>query len=141
MSGPLVVSAAAAGLASSLIPIVNAEVILVGLVLASPPAALLLAFGMACGQMVGKTALFLGSERLTRAALAARLATWRLDRCPKRARGLLVLLSATVGVPPLYLVSVAAPVLGVRLPSFVVFGLTGRLVRFAAIASVAGALP
>jgi hypothetical protein len=92
--------------------------------------------------MIGKTALFLGSARLTRRGVAGRLAARRLDRCPKRARGLLVLLSARVGVPPLYLVSVATPVLGVRLPSFVAFGLAARLVPFAAIASVnAGALP
>ncbi len=145
MSGPLLLSAAAGGLASSLIPIVNAEVILVGLVLASPGAAPLLAFAMACGQMAGKTALFLGSERLTRTGAGARLAAWKLDRWPKRGRGLLVLLSAAAGLPPFYLVSIAAPVLGVRLPSFVALGLAGRFVRFAAIAAVphlvSGALP
>src|SRR5205085_6227892 len=64
---------------SSLVPLVNAELLLIGLAVASPPAAPFLVVVMAAGQMVGKSVLFLGGGRLTRSTLQSRLVRWRLD--------------------------------------------------------------
>jgi membrane protein YqaA with SNARE-associated domain len=118
-------------LVSSLVPVVNAELLLMGLALAAPAAAPLLVVVMAAGQMVGKSALFLGGGRLTRSALEGRLSRWRLDGRTRRAGAPLIGMSAFTGLPPFYLVSVAAPALGVPFRTFLVMGLAGRLLRFA----------
>jgi membrane protein YqaA with SNARE-associated domain len=115
---------------SSLVPVVNAELLLMGLALASPAAAPLLVVVMAAGQMVGKSVLFLGGGRLTRSALEGRLARWRLDGRTRRAGAPLIGISAFTGLPPFYLVSVAAPALGVPFRTFLAVGLAGRLLRF-----------
>jgi membrane protein YqaA with SNARE-associated domain len=115
---------------SSLVPLVNAELLLIGLAVATPGAAPLLVLVMAAGQMVGKSVLFLGGGRLTRTALEGRLTRWRLDGRTRRAGAPLVGVSAFTGLPPFYLVSVAAPALGVRFPTFLALGLVGRLLRF-----------
>jgi membrane protein YqaA with SNARE-associated domain len=117
-------------LVSSLVPLVNAELLLIGLAVATPGAAPLLVLVMAAGQMVGKSVLFLGGGRLTRTALEGRLTRWRLDGRTRRAGAPIVGISAFTGLPPFYLVSVAAPALGVRFPSFLALGLAGRLLRF-----------
>jgi membrane protein YqaA with SNARE-associated domain len=123
-------------LVSSLVPLVNAELLLMGLALASPAAAPLLVVVMAAGQMVGKSALFLGGARLTRSPLEGRLARWRLDERTGRAGAPLIGMSALTGLPPFYLVSVAAPALGVRFRTFLVMGLAGRLLRFAVLVAL-----
>lgn len=115
---------------SSLVPVVNAELLLMGLALATPAAAPLLVVVMAAGQMVGKSVLFLGGGRLTRSTLGGRLARWRLDGRTRRAGAPLIGISAFTGLPPFYLVSVAAPALGVPFRTFLVLGLAGRLLRF-----------
>jgi len=115
---------------SSLVPVVNAELLLMGLAVASPAAAPLLVVVMAAGQMVGKSVLFLGGGRLTRSTLGGRLARWRLDGRRRRAGAPLIGISAFTGLPPFYLVSVAAPALGVPFRTFLVLGLAGRLLRF-----------
>jgi len=123
-------------LVSSLVPLVNAELLLLGLALATPAAAPLLVVVMAAGQMVGKSALFLTGGRLTRSALEGRLARWRLDGRTGRAGAPLIGLSAFAGLPPFYLVSVAAPALGVRFRTFLVVGLAGRVLRFGALVAL-----
>jgi membrane protein YqaA with SNARE-associated domain len=123
-------------LVSSLVPLVNAELLLLGLALASPAAAPLLVVVMAAGQMVGKSALFLGGARLTPSTLEGRLARWRLDERTGRAGAPLIGMSALTGLPPFYLVSVAAPALGVRFRTFLVMGLAGRLLRFAVLVAL-----
>jgi membrane protein YqaA with SNARE-associated domain len=115
---------------SAIVPLVNAELLLIGLALASPAAAPLLVVVMAAGQMVGKSVLFLGGGRLTRSTLQARLARWRLDGRTRRAGAPLVGISAFTGLPPFYLVSIAAPALGVSFRTFLAVGLAGRLLRF-----------
>ena len=121
---------------SSLVPLVNAELLLIGLAVASPTAAPFLVVVMAAGQMVGKSVLFLGGGRLTRSTLQSRLARWRLDGRTRRARVPLVGISAFAGLPPFYLVSIAAPALGVSFRTFLAVGLAGRLLRFAALVSL-----
>ena len=121
---------------SSLVPFVNAELLLIGLTVASPAAAPLLAVVMAAGQMVGKSILFLGGGRLTRASLETRLARWRLDRPGRRGGAPLIGISAVTGLPPFYLVSIAAPALGVSFRTFFTVGLAGRLLRFGALVAL-----
>jgi membrane protein YqaA with SNARE-associated domain len=121
---------------SSLVPLLNAELLLIGLAVASPPAAPFLVVVMAAGQMVGKSVLFLGGGRLTRSTLQSRLARWRLDGRTRRARVPLVGISAFTGLPPFYLVSIAAPALGVSFRTFLAVGLAGRLLRFGALVAL-----
>jgi membrane protein YqaA with SNARE-associated domain len=123
-------------LVSSLLPFVNAELLLIGMALATPAAAPLLVVVVAAGQMVGKSVLFLTGGRVARSALAGRLARWRLDGRTRQAGGPLIGMSAFLGLPPFYLVSVAAPALGVRFRTFLVMGLAGRLLRFGLLVSL-----
>jgi membrane protein YqaA with SNARE-associated domain len=121
---------------SSLVPFVNAELLLIGLAVATPGAAPLLVLVMAAGQMVGKSVLFLGGGRLTRASLETRLVRWRLDGRGRQAGAPLIGISAFTGLPPFYLVSIAAPALGVRFRTFLAVGLAGRLLRFGALVAL-----
>jgi membrane protein YqaA with SNARE-associated domain len=118
------------------VPFVNAEILLLGLALAAPEAAPLLVVVMAAGQMAGKSALFLGGDRFTPAAIETRLARWRLDGRGRGAAGPLIGVSAFTGLPPFYLVSIAAPALGVRFRTFLAMGLAGRLLRFAVLVAL-----
>ena len=136
MTPALFFAALSGAVVSSLVPVVNAELLLIGLALASPAAAPLLVVVMAAGQMVGKSILFLGGGRLTRASLETRLARWRLDGRTRRMGAPLVGISAFTGLPPFYLVSIAAPALGVSFRTFFVVGLAGRLLRFGALVAL-----
>ena len=131
MTMALFVTALSGAVLSSVVPFVNAEILLLGLALASPESAPLLVVVMAAGQMAGKSALFLGGDRLAPAAMEARLARWRRGGSGRAAGAPLVGVSALVGLPPFYLVSIAAPALGVRFRTFLAMGLAGRLLRFA----------
>jgi membrane protein YqaA with SNARE-associated domain len=136
MTAAILLAALSGALVSSLVPVVNAELLLIGLAQATPAAAPLLVIVMAVGQMVGKSALFFTGGRLTRSALESRLARWRLDERTGRAGAPLIGISAFAGLPPFYLMSVAAPALGVRFRTFLVVGLAGRLLRFAALVAL-----
>ncbi len=133
MTAALFFAALSGALVSSLVPFVNAELLLLGLALGAPAAAPLLAVVVAVGQMAGKSALFFGGSRLPEGVLQARLERWRLRDLGGRAAAPLVGMSALTGLPPFYLLSVAAPALGVRFPTFLVVGLAGRLLRFGAL--------
>ena len=136
MTPALFFAALSGAVVSSLVPLVNAELLLIGFALASPAAAPLLVVVMAAGQMVGKSILFLGGGRLTPARLEAGLARWRLDGRTRRVRAPLVGISAFTGLPPFYLVSIAAPALGVSFRTFLALGLAGRLLRFGALVAL-----
>lgn len=140
MSAGLFFAALSGAVVSSLVPFVNAELLLLGLALAAPAAAPMLAVVVAVGQMAGKSALFLGARRVSESALAARLERWRLNGRGRVAGGPLVGLSALTGLPPFYLLSIAAPALGVRFRTFLVMGLAGRLLRFGALVLLPGFL-
>ena len=126
--------------ASGFIPVVNAELFLVGAAaLAAPetlPAIPLLA---AAGQMVAKSGMYLGGRGVVRLpsekrkadleALRARVARWR-------SRDLLVLVSAAVGLPPFFAVSILAGTLRFPFARFLLAGFLGRLVRFGVIMAV-----
>lgn len=161
----------AGGLLSGLVPVVNAEALLVAAVLAAdrqwwPP----LVVAMAAGQSGAKVLIFLGAqdrERLLhhfRARAGMRgLLGWRRARArvssggtrrllPDPARvgdlmrrpvvgALLILGSAVAGLPPLAAMSVLAGVARMRLAVFGAACLTGRLVRFTLIALPVAGFP
>jgi membrane protein YqaA with SNARE-associated domain len=125
---------------SGLVPLVNAEVVLIGLVrlvVTDPSQLPALVVLTAVGQMIAKIGLYHASRgmielprgRYREKILAARA---RLERW--RSRPYLVYsLSASLGVPPFYLTVLAAGALAIRFSAFVAIGLAGRLLRFAVI--------
>ncbi|MGH3909129.1 MAG: VTT domain-containing protein [Pseudonocardiaceae bacterium] len=146
-------------LISALVPVVNAEIYLVGLVTQQPQLAWwLVGLTAAAGQMAGKLVFYYtgrGSlrlpgrlSRLRRASDPARRGRWsaRLDRLQETCRdrpvwtaGVLVT-AAGVGLPPFAATSFVAGVARIPVGTFVVTGLTGRFVRFSAIAVSPGLL-
>lgn len=141
--------AAATGLVSALLPVVNAEaLVLVAAARSGPGQAWGLVLALAVGQTAGKLVLFESARRGATAWLSrlhrgrkapVRLSRWS-DRVSaglrsRRAGPAVVLASAALGLPPLAVVSLAAGAAGQR---HLVFGLTclvGRTARFAALAA------
>jgi membrane protein YqaA with SNARE-associated domain len=131
---------------SGVFPLVNAELYLIGLTvtLGYSPQLFAIAAILALGQTLTHSVLFqtargvtsLGAKR--RVGLEAKLARVRerLDRW--RDKVLVVLCAAaTIGLPPMMLVSLCAGSLAIRFRTFVVIGLAGRLVRFGTLALIA----
>lgn len=124
---------------SAIVPWVNAEIILLSFVaLAHSPAQLALVVVIAtAGQMAGKCVVFWAGRRGEGwrghgGELAQR---WRQRLAAKPCRAnILVFLSSAVGVPPFFLVTLAAGATGVNFRAFLVAGTVGRLVRFGALA-------
>lgn len=129
--------------ASGLIPLLNAELYLVGvttLAVHAPSQLPGLVVCAAVGQMTAKCLLYgagMGmlelprgrwKEKIERAR--ARLSTWR-----KRPY-LVYAVSSTVGLPPFYLVSLAAGALKIRFRPFCAIGLAGRIVRFGVVVAI-----
>ncbi|PTA43244.1 VTT domain-containing protein [Micromonospora sp. RP3T] len=134
------------GLASALVPIVNAEAYAV--VAGSRGShALVAVLALALGQTAGKLLLFEAARRGTgrlaqkfahrsrsgRAAAGSARWAGRIQRWLSRRRTALptVLASAAVGVPPLAVVSLAAGTAGLRHREFAAACLAGRVIRFA----------
>jgi membrane protein YqaA with SNARE-associated domain len=133
--GGLVVATALSGV----IPLVNAELVVVGAAAALPAVGIpLVAAVSTIGQMSTKTTLFA-------------LARWAPSKLPARARQAvgragaslerrgqavtsLVFASATTGLPPFYGVSLATGALGMPIGRFLVVGGLGRFLRFGALA-------
>ncbi len=125
--------------ASGIIPLVNAELLVIGVVMAAPEIGIpLVASVSAVGQMTSKTALFaIARWAPSRLGGKARAALDRASGAVAKRGGAatsIVFTSAFTGVPPFYGMSLAAGALGMRLRSFVLTGSAGRLVRFALIA-------
>lgn len=130
---------------SGLVPLVNAELLVIGAAVAVPdvglPAVAAVTAVAAVGQMATKTLLF-GLARWAPSRLPGR-ARRRLDRAVDAvsrrngAAGSLVFTSATLGLPPFYGVSLACGALRMRLETFLVAGGAGRVVRFGVLAWVA----
>lgn len=132
--------ALATGVGSALVPVLNAEAW--ALFAATGPVDTLLAvvLALAAGQTVGKLVLFESGRRgrawhpWRRRPVSARTARWT-DRVTgwltsRRSGPPLVLAAASIGVPPLAVVSVAAGAAGQRRRVFVPLCLLGRTVRF-----------
>ncbi len=134
-----VLAAGAMGVGSALVPFVNAEAYAVVTAGAAP--AVLVVLALATGQTVGKVVLFesarRGAARWTPKDPSARRGRWLARVTPwlksPRTGPPLVLVSSTLGLPPLAVVSVAAGASGQRRLLFAALVLAGRLARFAAI--------
>jgi len=143
-------------LVSALVPVVNAELYLVGLMAGQPQLAWwLVGLAAAAGQMVGKLAYYYAgrgtlalparwrrrSERHSTGRWSRRLARFQ-QTCRHRpwwTAGVL-LTSSVLGVPPYLAIAVLAGMGRVPLPMFLVTGLIGRFARFGAIAASPGLL-
>lgn len=129
----------AATAVSGIVPLVNAELLVLAAAAAAPTVGLpLVAVVSTVGQMTTKAVLF-------------GLARWAPSRLPARARkalespsaaiqergkttGTLLFTSAATGFPPFYGVSLAAGAVGVGLVHFLIAGGLGRLLRFGVLA-------
>jgi membrane protein YqaA with SNARE-associated domain len=125
-------------LAGGIVPVLNVEAYLVALSALSPDASVgPVVLAAALGQMAAKSLLYLGGRGLLR--LPLRTLRARVESATARLagaeRGSLAVLagSAVAGIPPFYAVSVAAGVTRMRFGRFFAVGLTGRLLRFAAV--------
>lgn len=136
---------------SALVPVVNAELYLVGLMTRQPQLAWwLVGLAAAAGQMVGKLVYYYAgrgtlrlparlrhrSERQSTGRWSRRLARFQ-QTCHNRpvwTVGVL-LASASIGLPPYLAIALLAGVGRVPLPTFLVTGLVGRFARFGAIAA------
>ena len=140
-TSPLMVFATVALVAGAggLLPFSPIEPILVGIALAMPAwlAAPAIALATVC-QMATKMLLFRGSTRVVsrlsdrKRAMIERVSA-RLAGRPWLQRGT-VLVSATTGMPPLYLTTVACGALRIRKRDYFFAGAIGRTLRFSAIA-------
>lgn len=131
--------------ASGLIPIINAEIYLVGVVLAigGIPEALILAALVAVGQMASKAVIYYTARGATNLGQRSRgfaskleRARTRVERWKSKPLGV-TFVSASVGLPPFYVVSLVAGILEVRFRAFMLVGLAGRSLRFGTIAVLA----
>lgn len=133
----------AIAIVSGVFPIVNAELYLIGLVLAigGIPEALLLAVLLAAGQMIGKGLLFqatAGASKLCTPRLAGGLERVRSRVQRWRSKPYSVtFVSAAVGLPPLYLLTLLAGILEIRFRMFLLVGFAGRTLRFGTIGLLA----
>jgi membrane protein YqaA with SNARE-associated domain len=133
---------------SALLPWVNAEIILFAFAAKATTKVALFAFVIVAttGQMVGKSVLFWSSRGTLGTGLRATRASEALDKLTAKLAGHewrthgFVFLSSVVGIPPFYLVTIAAGTLGVNFLLFCAFGSMGRLARFSAVALAGSAL-
>jgi membrane protein YqaA with SNARE-associated domain len=131
---------------AGLVPLVNAEVFLVGVVriVVDRPAQLTpIVIAAACGQMVAKIALYhagRGMLDLPRGRHQAKIERVRaaIDRWQTKPY-LIYAVSSVLGVPPFYLTVLAAGAMRIRFDAFLAIGLGGRLVRFAILVAIAWA--
>ena len=135
-------SAFAGSVASGLVPFVNAELIVAAAAVAVPSGQVWLVVAVCTlGQMIAKAALYSCARWLPQ-RLPAR-AVRHLDKATEKAKRLeqagwtLILVSAIVGLPPFYVISLAAGMVRVNFAAFLVLGFAGRFVRFAILAYTA----
>lgn len=143
MNWEIVAGVFVAALAGGFFPAVCSEFLVVGAVVADPADIVAIVIAASSGQMIAKTSYYA-------------LARWAPHYLPARARsalgraqgavasrgraaGSLVLMSAGVGLPPFFLVSLACGALGVGLVTFAVTGTAGRTVRYVVLAGLARA--
>jgi len=128
---------------SGLIPFINAEMVLLGVSMWAATGTVELALVAACGalgQMTAKVLLYyagMGMFELPRGRFRERLRRARtyIERWQRRPY-LVFAVSSSLGLPPFYLVSLAAGALRIGLAAFCSIGLAGRFVRFAVIVAI-----
>jgi membrane protein YqaA with SNARE-associated domain len=136
----------AVSLIAGLVPLVNAEVFLVGLVrIAIDDASQLpwVVVAAAAGQMVAKIGLYhagRGMLELPRGRYQAKIEAVRerIERWKSKPY-VIYGLSSVLGIPPFYLTVIAAGAMQISFPAFLAIGLAGRLLRFAVLVALAWA--
>jgi membrane protein YqaA with SNARE-associated domain len=124
-------------LVSAFIPIINAELFLIGfsslITPAEVPAVIILA---TCGQMLAKSTLYLAGRGVIKLPKRKRLGA-KLKKIQaklgkhKGKTAAFLFVSALTGVPMFYLVSIVSGSLKLNFPFYFFFGASGRLLRFA----------
>lgn len=127
---------------SAVLPWVNAELVMLSAV---PLAGSFLQLGalvgvVTAGQMTGKAAMYWIGRYTSRPPgprLQTILGRWqeRLERCPRSALGV-TFVSSIVGIPPFYVVAMAAGALNMAFSRFLAVGVLGRLIHFGVVAFV-----
>jgi membrane protein YqaA with SNARE-associated domain len=121
---------------SGFVPVVNIEVYLVWVAaLTSRTQGIPITVLATLGQMTAKTLMYLGGAGIVKitlrkpeekmAAVRKKFERW------KNQTSLFIFLSAFLGVPPFYIVSIVSGGLKIKLPHFLIPGLAGRFLRFA----------
>ena len=123
---------------SAILPWFNAEVILLSLaaLLRSPFDLVVLALVVSAGQMVGKCVVYWAGFQAgkLKVAQSGRVERWRARLGGRQLRAVgLVFLSSAVGIPPLYLTTLAAGTVGMAFPRFLGAAAGGRVIRFGAL--------
>jgi membrane protein YqaA with SNARE-associated domain len=126
--------------ASGVIPIVNAEIFLVGVAAVAPSSSLwVVALVASLGQMVAKSIMYLGGRGVFRLPMGKRKADLEAVRAKVerwRSKDLLVFVSAALGLPPFFAIAILAGTLRFPFARFVLAGFAGRLVRFSLVLAV-----
>jgi membrane protein YqaA with SNARE-associated domain len=128
-------------LLSAVIPLINIEIYLLGASALAPRAMVIpLIVAGTLGQVIGKIALYYagtGALKLPGKRLQAALQRMntQMQERPNMG-GALVFASATLGLPPYYLVTLAAGAAKMNLPMFLLVSLVGRLIRFTIVVAV-----
>ena len=112
----------------------TAALALAGLVAAALPASAHVTVQPSTAQQGGYATLNfkVPNERVKQGVAKARE---RMEGRPRTA-GLVLFSSSVIGVPPLYVVSIACGTIGMRLIPFFLIGTVGRLIHFAAVAMI-----
>jgi membrane protein YqaA with SNARE-associated domain len=125
---------------SAVLPWVNGELVMLSAVpLAGSPRQLgALVSVVTAGQMTGKAAMYWIARRTPRphgSRFQRVLERWRerFQHSPRSALGL-TFISSIIGIPPFYLVAMAAGALNVAFGRFLVVGTLGRLIHFGIVA-------
>lgn len=130
---------------SAIVPVVNTEIyLLAASALAPRELAIPLVIAAATGQMLGKSLMYLAgvgalrlpSERLRRTVARVEARYQQAGAGGATLGGGIIFLSAVVGLPPFYVVSVACGLFRIPFMRFLVLGIVGRLIRFAVIVFV-----
>jgi membrane protein YqaA with SNARE-associated domain len=127
--------------ASAMIPVINIEIYLLGASALAPREMVIpLIVAGTLGQVIGKIALYYagsGAVKLPGKRLQAALQRMNTQMQERPHMGsALVFVSATAGLPPYYLVTLAAGAAKMNLPMFLLVSLVGRLIRFSIVVAV-----
>ena len=127
---------------SAMFPWVSAEVIVLSLPAVAPSKAslLFLLLTVTAGQMTGKSILYWAGRngnKVVGGRAGQALSKWRLhlEARPSKAVAL-VLVSAVVGLPPFYLMTLLAGALRMNFLTYLAAGTAGRFVRFGALVTL-----
>lgn len=128
-------------LLSAVIPVVNIEIYLLGASALAPREMVIpLIVAGTLGQVIGKIALYYagnGALKMPGKRLQAALQKMNTQMQERPHMGsALVFASATLGLPPYYLVTLAAGAARMNLPMFLVVSFIGRLIRFTIVVAV-----